>query len=509
MTTENLYKKRTFFTDAMQVFGETADLIGMHPRVRLELEEPNYEHIFNVTVNLSDRLVPVSDAEAEKFSSLTDSQIDDDNIEDMADGKLVLSEGALRCANLTIRDGHIRLPNRGVFRTERGEPTSFKSYRVQHNDVRGPYKGGLRFHPAVSLDLFKALAAEMTWKTAVVDVPFGGGKGGIRIDPRLYSKHELEKIGLRYMYMLKRLVGPNIDIPAPDVGTNGQVMATLLRQFSEGERERHTTRGIVTGKDVRIGGSEGRIQATGQGIVYCIEDWFQDQGRSLVGTTFSLQGFGNVGTSAAQLLVEMGARLVAVSDADGGLFNPEGIDVAELIKYVHHNRKNVRRTVAGFAGAQAMTPSDVFEVEADIFIPAALGGVITSDVAEKMKVTLIAEGANGPTLPEADEVLARRGIALIPDIMANAGGVTVSYYEWLQNNRMEHWSEGEVKARLERAIKKNYRIVQDIANNEVRKTELHDSAGFTIGQKVPARRAAMVLALKRIENHYLLEGFSH
>lgn len=493
----------------MQVFGETADLINLHSRVRLELEEPNYEHIFNVTVELSDRLVPVSDAEAQKFSWLPDSEIDENDIESLADGKLALSEGALGYGNITIRDSHIRLPNRGVFRTERGGPTSFKGYRVQHNDVRGPYKGGLRFHHAVSLDLFKALAAEMTWKTAVADVPFGGAKGGIRIDPRLHSKSEIERLGLRYMYMLKRLIGPNIDIPAPDVGTNSRIMSLLLREFSDGERERHTARGIVTGKDVRIGGSEGRIQATGQGLVYCIEDWCQDHGRSLVGTTFSLQGFGNVGSSAAQLLVQLGARLVAVSDEDGGLFNPAGIDVEALIDYVHNNRANVKRSVAGFAGAQAIAPDDVFEVESDIFIPAALGGVITADVAEKMKVSLIAEGANGPTLPEADEILARRGVAVIPDIVANAGGVTVSYYEWLQNRRMEHWPIEEVKTRLERTMKRNYRLVQDIANNETRKTELHDSTGFTIGRQLPTRRAAMVLALKRIENHYLLEGFSH
>lgn len=500
--------EHNFFADAMEVFNETADLIAMDRRVRLELEEPTYEHAFNVTVDLADRLVPLEPAEAEKFSSLPESHIHEDYLETLADGKIVLSYGARGRGDITLRDGYIRLADRGVFRTEPGAPARFRAYRVQHNDARGPFKGGLRYHPAVTLDLFKALAAEMTWKTAVVDVPFGGAKGGIAIDPRLYSKDEIEAVSLRYMYRLKNLIGPNIDIPAPDVGTNGHIMGLLLRQYTDGERERHTGRGIVTGKDVRIGGSEGRIAATGQGIVYCIENWCEDNGKSLSGATYTLQGFGNVGSHAALLLSELGAKLIAVADADGGVFNPEGIDVRELNKYVHQNKKNLRRTVQGFAGGEALRPADLFDVKADIFIPAALGGVITPAIAEKLNVTLIAEGANGPTLPEADRVLERRGIHLIPDIMANAGGVTVSYYEWLQNNRMEHWSELEVKARLEQAIKRNYRTIRDIANNEATKSDLHNSTGYPIGRQVPMRRAAMVLALKRIEHHYLLEGFS-
>lgn len=508
MAKRSPYKKQTFFTNAMRVFEETADLIGLNHRVRLELEEPNYEHIFYLTVDLKDRLVPVPEADAARFQALPESQIAESQIDLLADGKLVLAYGARGRGDVTIRDSVIRLPGRGVFRIEAGKPKRFKAYRVQYNDVRGPYKGGLRFHPAVSLDLFKALAAEMTWKTAVVDVPFGGAKGGVRIDPRLYSKDELEAIELRYMYKLKSLVGPNVDIPAPDVGTNSDVMGVLLRQYLDGERERHAFRGVVTGKDVRIGGSEGRLRATGQGLVYCVEDWFQDHGRALAGATFTLQGFGNVGSSVALLLSQLGARLVAVSDADGGLFNPDGIDVNALFQHVHRNRDNVRRTVAGFAGAQAMQPSDVFDVEADIFVPAALGGVITGDLAERLKVSLVAEGANGPTLHDADEVLAQRGIEVVPDIVANAGGVTVSYYEWLQNKRMEHWTESEVNTRLEHAIKKNYRIIKDIARNEGRRSELHDSTRYLIGRQVPVRRAAMALALRRIEAHYQLEGFS-
>jgi glutamate dehydrogenase (NAD(P)+) len=500
-------KKRTAFTEAMEVFEEAADFVGLNHRVRLELEEPNYEHIFYVTVALKDRLVPVPAAELARFKELPESRTSG-AVETLADGSLVLPEGALMRGDVTIRDGFVKLAGKGAYRIEPGGPRRFKGYRVQYNDVRGPYKGGLRFHKEVSLDLFKALAAEMTWKTAIVDVPFGGGKGGIRLDPRLYSKEELEAICLRYMYKLKSLIGPNIDIPAPDVGTNSEIMGILFRQYSDGEREKHLTRGIVTGKDVRIGGSEGRTQATGQGLAYAVEEWFKDKGKSLNGATFTLQGFGNVGSWAAEILCGMGARLLAVNDADGTIYNPDGIDVAALKEHVYQNKANIRRTVAGFAGAQAIAANDLFDIAADIFVPAALGGTITAEVAERLKVKLVAEGANGPTTPEGDEVLARRGIEVIPDIIANAGGVTVSYYEWLQNKRMEHWSEGEVLQRLERAIKTNYRIITDIARGQARKSELHDSRNWVVGKPCHTRVAAMVLALKRIEAHYLLEGFS-
>src|SRR5258706_13715102 len=212
------------------------------------------------------------------------------------------------------------------------------------------------------------------------------------------------------MYKLKSLIGPNIDIPAPDVGTNGEIMALFLRQYSDGEHERHNMRGVVTGKDVRIGGSEGRVKATGQGVAYCIEDYFADRGESLRGKTFILQGYGNVGSHGAEILQHMGARLLAVDDADGTIFNPDGIDGAALTQYVHDNPKNLKRSVAGFPGAQAISKKDFWEIQADVLVPAALGGEITGEIAEKLKVKLIAEGANGPTTPEADKVLMKRGI---------------------------------------------------------------------------------------------------
>ncbi|WP_224242683.1 Glu/Leu/Phe/Val family dehydrogenase [Hyalangium gracile] len=500
--------KRTIYTEAMEIFHRAADLIGLDKRVRLELEEPDYEHIFYVTTKLKDRLVPLAPEEAKAFSDLSVTQVrNPDGLERLADGKIILNGRALLGSDVSIRRGHLRLPDGGVYQLVPGESQRFKAYRVQHNQARGPYKGGIRYHREVSLDLFKALAAEMTWKTAISEVPFGGGKGGIQIDPRQYGKEELENITLRFMYKLKSLIGPNIDIPAPDVGTNGDIMALMYRQYSDGERERHNMRGIVTGKDVRIGGSEGRVKATGQGVVYCIEDYYADRGETLKGKTFTMQGFGNVGSHCAAILCNLGARLLAVNDADGSIYNGDGIDVPALMAYVN-DPKNLKKSVAGFPGAQRIEKKDLWEIQADMLIPAALGGEITADVAEKLKVKLIAEGANGPTTPEADRVLQKRGIDLIPDIIANAGGVTVSYYEWIQNKRMERWSEAEVDQRLEKAMKRNYRIIRDISRNQSRKTEMHDSRQYTIGKVVDPRCAAMILALKRIEAHYLLEGFS-
>jgi len=501
--------RKTLYTEAMEIFDRAADAMGLDRRVRLELEEPDYEHIFYVTTKLKDRLVPVSAEEAKKFADLTVTKVRDANgMERLADGKIILNGKALLGSDVSVRAGHLRLDDGQVYQLVPGDIARFKAYRVQHNQARGPYKGGIRYHREVSLDLFKALSAEMTWKTAIADVPFGGGKGGIQIDPRQYGKEELQTISLRFMYKLKSLIGPNIDIPAPDVGTNGEIMALFLRQYSDGERERHNQRGVITGKDVRIGGSEGRTKATGQGCAYCIEDYFADRGETLKGKTFIVQGFGNVGSWGSLILQNMGARLLAVNDSDGTIYNPDGIDAADLMKYVNENPKNLKRSVLGYPGAQTMSKADFWQLKADIALPAALGGEITAEIAEKLNVKLIAEGANGPTTPDADRVLEKKKIDIIPDIICNAGGVTVSYYEWIQNKRMEAWTEKDVDARLELALKKNYRIIRDISRNTPRKTDMHDSRPYTIGKTVDTRCAAMVLALKRIEAHYMLEGFS-
>lgn len=495
------------FGESMEVFHQAADLIGLPPRIRLELEQPDYEHIFYVTAHLEDRLVPLAPGEAAAQPPLDLSVIPGRaGLVPLLGGTFVLRPEALRAGSIHIRDGVIRLDD-GLYRIAPGGFARFKSYRVQYNQARGPYKGGIRFHDAVSLDLFNALAAEMTWKTAIADVPFGGAKGGIRLDPRAYSKEELEAISIRFMYKLKQLIGPTIDIPAPDVGTNSEVMAWMLRQYSDGERERHEMRGVVTGKDVRIGGSEGRARATGQGLIYCVEEWCRNSGHAIAGARFIVQGFGNVGSAAAEILTGLGGRCVAVQDADGTIYDPNGLDVAALIAHVQHPR-NLARSVRGFADGQAISSADFWSVDADICIPAALGNAIGGAEAERLKVKLVAEGANRPLTSEADAILAARGIDVIPDIIGNAGGVIVSYYEWIQNKRMEHWSLTEVNARLARAIKSNYGLICDIANNRSIRTEAYDSHGFATGRAVPVRTAAMVLALKRIEAHYMLEGFS-
>jgi glutamate dehydrogenase (NAD(P)+) len=348
----------------------------------------------------------------------------------------------------------------------------------------------------------------MTWKTAIAEIPFGGAKGGIRIDPFAYCKEEMEHLSLRYVYKLKNLMGPFLDIPAPDVGTNGEIMAYMMRQFTDGEREHHRLRGVVTGKDVRIGGSEGRTKATGQGVVYCIEEWAREHAFDLRGARVLIQGFGNVGSATAEILAALGSKIVAVNDANGTVAREGGLDVNALMQHVHGDPQNLRRTVAGFGGGTAISKDDFWGLEADILVPAALGEEIDGPVAERLKVKLVAEAANGPTTREGDRVLAARKIDLIPDIICNAGGVTVSYYEWLQNQRLEHWNESEVNARLEQAIKKNYAIVRDIALDRPQRTPRHDSRPYCVGRKVDVRTAAMVLALKRIEAHYLLEGFS-
>jgi glutamate dehydrogenase (NAD(P)+) len=367
----------------------------------LELEEPDYEHIFYVTTKLRDRLVPVTADEAKGFADLGVTKVRDANgLERLYDGKIILNGKALLGSDVSIKNGHLRLEDGQVYRLVPGDTQRFKAYRVQHNQARGPYKGGIRYHREVSLDLFKALAAEMTWKTAIADVPFGGGKGGIQLDPRQLGREELQQISLRFMYKLKQLVGPNIDIPAPDVGTNSEIMALFLRQFSDGERERHNQRGVITGKDVRIDGSEGRTKATGQGVAYTIEDYFADRGETVKGKTFIVQGFGNVGSWGSVILQNMGAKLLAVNDADGTIYNPEGIDAVELMKYTNENPKNLKRSVLGFPGAQAISKADFWQVKADIAMPAALGGEITAEIAEKLNVKLVAEGANGRRRPK-------------------------------------------------------------------------------------------------------------
>jgi glutamate dehydrogenase (NAD(P)+) len=344
-----------------------------------------------------------------------------------------------------------------------GSTKLFTGYRIQHNNIRGPYKGGIRFHHAVDRDDVRALAALMTWKCSLMDIPFGGGKGGVEVDPRAHSKDELMRITRRFTHALGANIGPEHDIPAPDVGTNAQTMVWMMDTYMNrvGDAEKNAQMRVVTGKSLACGGSLGREQATAQGVVFCVREWAKDRNVDLKGKTAIIQGFGNVGSFSAIFLDRLGVKVVAVGDHTGYLANPEGFDVADLFAY-----NKAKGSVAGYEKGKTIERDAFFGTAADIFIPAALENQIGAKEAGLLKVSVISEGANGPTNPEGDAVLAEKGIEVIPDILANAGGVTVSYFEWIQNKRSESWELEEVEAKLERRMVRQYRKVMDYAKNK-------------------------------------------
>jgi glutamate dehydrogenase (NAD(P)+) len=342
-----------------------------------------------------------------------------------------------------------------------GQIEMFTGYRVQHNNILGPYKGGLRFHPAVNIDEVRALAAWMSWKAAIAQIPYGGAKGGIQLDPTLYSCGELERITRRFTYALGNNIGPEYDIPAPDVNTNAQIMAWILDTYlmTRPPNERNSCVHVVTGKPIEAGGSLGREKATGQGIVYSIEQWAEDHDFSLDQATFTLQGFGNVGSWTARILVSRGARLIAVEDDTGACYNESGIDPIALIEHVRETGG-----VSEFPNTDRLDHLEFLGISADIFIPAALENQITAETAPHLNVRLVAEGANGPTDPDGDRILAELGIEVIPDVLCNCGGVIVSYFEWLQNKRSEFWELDEIDGKLKRKIIAAYKRVQEMVN---------------------------------------------
>jgi glutamate dehydrogenase (NAD(P)+) len=363
----------------------------------------------------------------------------------------------------------------------------FTGYRVQHNDVVGPYKGGLRYHPAVDIDEVRALAAWMTWKTAVVNIPLGGAKGGIRLDPTQYSFAELERITRRFTFALGSNIGPEFDIPAPDVNTNAQIMAWILDTFISmmPPQERHRNMHVVTGKPLESGGSVGREKATGQGVVFSIEKWAEDNQFALNGATYFVQGYGNVGSWAARLLKPHGSILVAAEDATGAIYQASGIDSDDLADYVA-----IEGGVAGYPQAQAVDHETFMRTQADMFIPAALENQITGETAPWLNVKLIAEGANGPTNPDGDRVIQEKGIALLPDILCNAGGVVVSYFEWLQNKRSEYWDLEQVDSKLKNRMLCAYERVANAAQK----------------YNTDWRTAAYIVALSRLARAYKERG---
>lgn len=346
-------------------------------------------------------------------------------------------------------------------RMDDGNYQLFKGYRIQHNNILGPFKGGLRFHQTAGLDDFKALSALMTWKCALMQLPFGGGKGGIKYDPTRHSEIENQRIARRFIHALGSNIGPDYDIPAPDVGTSEKTMAWAMDTYMNTVGTVHrqaANRGVVTGKPVASGGTLGRTAATGQGVVHCIVDWAERNGFELQGKKLIVQGFGNVGSHTAVLLSHMGVSLVGVGDHTGYLYNAEGFNAHRLQAYVAENG-----SIAGYPNGDTITRDEFFAVKADIFVPAALENQVGPSEAEKLNVRLMAEGANGPTNPEGEKILHARGIEVLPDVLANAGGVTVSYYEWVQNRRSEQWSQTEVEERLERAMRQASQRMVDTA----------------------------------------------
>ena len=359
----------------------------------------------------------------------------------------------------------------------------FEGYRVQHNMSRGPAKGGIRFHPDVSLDEVKALAMWMTWKCSLVNIPFGGAKGGVICDPKAMSRRELENMTRRYTSEISIIIGPEKDIPAPDVYTTPQIMAWIMDTFSM--QKGYSIPGVVTGKPIAIGGSLGRDKATARGCLYVTNEAMQEIGRPISGATVSVQGFGNAGMYAAELFAQEGYKVVAVSDSRGGVGNPKGLDVAKLIAF-----KQETGTVTGFSGGEKMTNKDVLECECDVLVPAALEKVITAENAPRIRAKIVAEAANGPTLPEADDIFFERGIMVLPDILANAGGVTVSYFEWVQDLQEDFWEEDKVNERLKRKMTKAFR-------ETLEKAKKHN---------VHMRRAAYVVAVGRVAEATQLRG---
>jgi glutamate dehydrogenase (NAD(P)+) len=390
---------------------------------------------------------------------------------DYAARKLNLEDGLWKVLRQPSREIIVHFP----VQMDDGRFEVFTGYRVQHSQARGPGKGGIRYAPDVTLDEVRALASWMTWKCAVVNIPFGGAKGGVICDPKKMSQGELERMTRRYTAEIIDFIGPEKDVPAPDMGTNEQTMAWIMDTYSMHMRQ--TVTSVVTGKPLNIGGSRGRREATGRGVRKVCDEALRLLSLPRDGCRVVLQGFGNVGSNAARLMMESGYKIIGIAEYDGGLFNPNGIDIQALIEHRHRNG-----TVLGFRGAEAADPDELLTNECEILIPAAMENVITSRNADRIKARIVAEGANGPTTAVADEILAEKRIFVIPDILANAGGVTASYFEWVQDRQGYFWKEEEVNDRLEV-------ILSDSFEDVVRYAEAHD---------VNNRIAAYMLAMDRV-----------
>ena len=398
---------------------------------------------------------------------------------DRAADRLALDDGMRALLKVPWRELSVSLP----VRMDNGEMLIFQGYRVQHNGARGPYKGGVRYHPEADMEEVRALASLMTWKTALANIPFGGAKGGVQCDPSSMSVNELNRVTRRYVQSIDHVLGPNRDILAPDLGTNAQTMAWMMDTY--GQIHGHTP-ACVTGKPVELGGSAGRDSATGRGAVFITTEAVGDMDMVMKDTRVVVQGFGNVGSWFARIASEQGCVIIAVSDVNGGVFNSNGLDVQALSKHVAESG-----FVAGFPSSEDLTNEEVLELECDILVPAAIDRVIDAGNAGKVNARLVVEAANHPLTPEADEILANRGILVLPDILVNAGGVVVSYFEWTQNLYQHRWSEERVNTELRQIMSDAYGSVREQANR----------------LQVSMREAALMVGIKRVARVVEMRGF--
>jgi len=368
-------------------------------------------------------------------------------------------------------------------RLDDGTLQVFTGYRIQHNGARGPYKGGIRYHPDADIDEVRALASLMTWKTAVVDIPYGGAKGGVQCDPTMMSMGEKQRLTRRFTSAISYVLGVNRDVPAPDVNTDAQTMAWMMDAYSS--RYGYTP-AIVTGKPVELGGSYGRDAATGRGVVYCLEEAARDYGIDLAGATVAIQGFGNVGSWVARLIGELGCRVVAVTDVKGGVHRADGLDVPALWGWAQESG-----SVVGFSGAEEISNAELLELDVDVLVPAALDRVINEGNADRIKARVVLEAANHPVTPAADDVLQEKGVIVVPDILANAGGVTVSYFEWAQNIQQFRWEEERVNTELKKTMTRAWQNVYERASLD----------------GIPLRLAAFAIAVAKVERADVLRGY--
>jgi glutamate dehydrogenase (NAD(P)+) len=416
---------------------------------------------------------------SEKPRPTTDFQIASEQF-DIASEIMGLSEEMCLLLKTPFRELRVDIP----IRRDDGTGAVYIGYRVQHNGARGPYKGGIRYHPEVDLYEVRALAALMTWKTALMDIPFGGAKGGIACVPWEMSEGELERLTRKFVQRISIILGVNRDIPAPDMYTNAQTMAWIMDQYG---RKNGYTPAIVTGKPLELGGSQGREAATGRGAIYILEHLAREKGVDPAAATAVIQGFGNVGSFAARFFHELGGKVIAVSDIDGGLYDPAGLDVPALLAHAAKHRGRIK----GFGQGRAISNDDLLELPCDFLIPAALGGVINRKNADRIQARFILEAANSPTTPTADQKLGERGIVIVPDILVNAGGVTVSYFEWVQNLQQFYWDEAQVNRELGKRMERAWSDVLAV----------HKEKGINL------RQAAYVIAIDRVARAESLRGF--